>query len=117
MTVKTHRPGINEDFLMIRHLRLEGLDSRKTESITSVIDNIAGIDTVSIKEEKQILDLSYDASQVNIKQIEEIIKQNGCDIAQDWWSRLKEDWYRFTDENAQSNATHRPSCCNKPPRK
>lgn len=117
MTVKTHRPGINEDFLMIRHLRLERLDVGKAESITSAIDNIAGIDTVSIKEDKQILDLSYEASQVNIKHIEDIVRQNGCDIGQDRWSRLKEGWYRFTDENAHSNAAHRASCCNKLPRK
>ena len=111
-----YRPGVNEIFLLSRHLRLEGLNSGKSELIVSTIDNMPGINEVSIDEDRGILNLSYDASRVDIDQIEEIIKQTGNSISHDWWTQLKKSWYRFTDSNSQSNASQQPGCCSKPPK-
>ena len=101
---------------MCRHLRLERLESGKAELIESTIDKIVGIDSVSINEDQHKLDVSYDASQVNINQIESIINQYGNGIGSDWWTKFKKSWYQFTDSNTMSNARHKPGCCNKPPR-
>jgi hypothetical protein len=111
-----YRPGVNEIFLLSRHLRLEGLNAGKSELIVSAIDNMTGINEVSIDEDRGILNLSYDASQLSIDQIEKIIKQTGNSISHDWWTQLKKRWYRFTDSNTQSNASHQPGCCSKLPR-
>ncbi len=113
---KQHRTGINEANLVHRHLRLVGLDSGKAELIVSTIDKIAGIDRVSINEDRCVLDVSYDAAYVNISQIEDIIEQYQCNISHDWWTQFKEGWYKFVDSNVKSNAAYHPSCCNKPPK-
>jgi len=110
-----YRQGVNEIFVLSRHLRLEGLENGNAESVVSAVDHMAGVNGVSINQKQGVLDLSYDASQLSIEQIEKVIKGTGNDFGHDWWTRLKKSWYRFTDSNTRSNARHKPGCCSKPP--
>jgi hypothetical protein len=32
-----------------------------------------------------------------------------------WWTRFRESWYRFTDENVRDNARREPWSCHRPP--
>lgn len=117
MVQKAHRPGIKPNFLMKRRVGLTKIDDVKAAAIVSAIDSVTGIDKVSFNTDRLRLELIYDASQVDFDHFLNIVKQNGVEVGNDWWSRLKHGWYQFTDENAKANADHKPSCCNKPPRR
>ncbi len=116
MVRETERHDVDKAFVMQRKLCLEQLDSKKRMELIAIIDKIAGVEEVSITEER-ILNIRYDAARVHIKRIEAVIEQCGCRVRQDWWNRCKLIFYRFTDSNAKANAVYHPGCCNKPPRK
>ena len=112
---QAHKPGINENFLMVRHLRLEGLTEENRHTITEEISQLIGMDAVSITDSENLLNMAYDASTRQLDEIEEIVRKHGCDISHDWWTHFKEGWYRFTDQNAKDNARHDPWSCHKNP--
>jgi hypothetical protein len=111
MMAKYLRPGINEIFLLSRSLRFVASESWDTELIVTKIDDMPGINTVSLDNDQLMLHLSYDASQLSIDEIEEVIEKCGIRISRDWWTRIKKNWYQFTDSNSRSNASHRSGCC------
>lgn len=110
-----HRVGVHESCLVIRHLKLEGLDHDKAEAIGQEVDAIMGVDMVSLNEDEAILNVAYDASKLNIDTIEAIVHKHGADIGHGWATRFKEGWYRFTDQNIRDNFHHEPWSCHKPP--
>ena len=112
---QAHKLGVNENFLMVRHLRLEGLTEENRHTITEEISQLIGVDAVSITDSENLLNIAYDASTRQLDEIEEIVRRNGCDISHDWWTHFKEGWYRFTDQNAKDNARHDPWSCHKNP--
>ncbi len=112
---QAHKPGVDENYLMIRHLRLEGLTEENRLGITEEICQLIGVDAVSITESENILNVAYDASTRNIDEMEAIVEKHGCAIAHGWWTHFKEGWYRFTDQNVQDNAHHDPWSCHKKP--
>ncbi len=113
-----HKPGVHEAYLVKRHLKLGDLDTEKTEAIAQEIGQLLGVDTVTLNSETRRLDIAYDASQLSIEQVEEIVRKHGSDLDHSWWTHFKEGWYSFTDQNVRDNAKHEPWCCSKvPPRK
>jgi hypothetical protein len=67
--------------------------------------------------ERQRLDVRYNASQLNYQLIAETLEKTGFPVWDNWWSRLKDNWYRFSGDNARDNAkAPPPACCNKPPK-
>lgn len=110
-----HRPGVREANLVIRHLKLTGLNDSNKAQLTAKIDETFGVDMVSI--EADILNVAYDATHCDIDGIEAIIKQHDADISHDWWTNIKHGYYQFVDENVKDNAKHDPLCCNRPPTK
>ncbi|MGK5093190.1 cation transporter [Deltaproteobacteria bacterium TL4] len=113
---KQHRPGLQKGYLVTRTLKLEGLTSQNKEVVFQQLDQLGGIDEVSIVEEKKLLRVAYDGSKLGIDDIEKILIAHGCGFAVDWWNRLKLGGYRFTDQNIRDNAAHVPQCCSEPPK-
>jgi hypothetical protein len=62
------------------------------------------------------LRISYDASCVGIRDVEELLDEDGIGRASGLWWHLKSLWYRFLDENTRSNALSKGgACCSRPP--
>lgn len=110
-----HRAGVSEAYLVKRHLRIETLEPGSAESLCDEINRIIGIDSVAIDPQTRQLDIAYDASVLNIDDIEAVFTRNGVAFAHGWWNRTKLEHYRFVDQNVRDNAKADPHCCSKPP--
>lgn len=106
-----HRVGVKEANLVVRHLKLEGLSETNRAPLLQAIDNTFGIDSVSYDEATQTLHLAYDATHCTLDGIEALIRQHQADIAHEWWTRFKEGYYQFVDENVRDNAKRQPWNC------
>ncbi|MCZ0867244.1 cation transporter [Dasania sp. GY-19] len=112
---KTHKVGVNENWLMSRHLRLEGSVEKNHQLIVQEVDQLLGVDAVSINATESLLNVAYDATKRQLDEIEEIVRKHECDIAHDWWTHFKEGYYKFVDQNVKDNASHEPWSCHKRP--
>ncbi len=113
-----HRVGVSEANLVVRHLKLVGITDDNIDAIIAGIDGTFGIDAVSFEEAKSTLHIGYDATHCNLDGIEKIIRDNGADVSDDFWTKMKEGYYQFVDENIRENAKHKPwSCHHVPPGK
>lgn len=113
-----HKFGVNEGSLMIRNLRLEGSVQNNHQLIVQEIDQLLGVDAVSINASESLLYVAYvayDATTRQLDEIEEIIREYECDIAHDWWTHFKESYYKCVDQNVKDNASHEPWSCHKRP--
>jgi hypothetical protein len=110
-----HRVGVREANLVVRHLKLEGVSDENKQALLDDIDHTFGIDSVSYDDKSATLNVAYDAVNCCIDGIEEKIKAHGADISHDWWTRFKESYYQFTDQNIKDNAQHEPWSCHKSP--
>ncbi|QUM75686.1 cation transporter [Moritella sp. 24] len=108
-----HRPDVNEANLVTRNLRLSNVVNRN--ELINEIDQLTGIDDVSYKDEENKIYLAYDASNLCLDDIEDIIRKHGTDIHDDWWTHTKQSFYKFVDQNVKDNAEHTAICCHKPP--
>jgi len=118
MSNTDHKPGVHEVYLVRRKLKLDSLDAEQATAIAQEIEPLLGVDSVALDPVTRRLDIAYDASVLQLEQIEVIVRRYGSDLDQSWWNRFKEGWYRFTDQNVLDNARHEPWCCSKvPPRK
>ncbi|MCH4562576.1 MULTISPECIES: cation transporter [Halomonas] len=106
-----HRLGVSEVTCVSRHLKLEPCDHEQLQAAIGEIDGLYGIDRVTFDDKKHTLDLAYDASRLCLDCIEEILTEHGVKICHDWWTRFKEEHYRFVDQNIQDNARHEPWSC------
>ncbi|MFT5721327.1 MAG: hypothetical protein ACI9W6_001640 [Motiliproteus sp.] len=62
------------------------------------------------------LAVTYDASQLQIDQVLELLEHGGISLRRGYWQRHRLSWYRFVDRNTADNAQASSHCCNKPPR-
>lgn len=115
MSKKEHRLGVSEVNLVVRHLKLEDAIPENIKATIDEIDQLYGLDGVSFDEKSQVINLAYDASRVGIQGVEEIFEKHGVGISHDWWTNLKEGYYRFVDDNVKDNVKHKPWSCHKPP--
>ncbi|QTP54322.1 cation transporter [Billgrantia sulfidoxydans] len=115
MSNKEHRLGVSEINLVTRHLKLEPNDEVSIRAAVADIDQLYGLDGVSFDEKKWRLDLAYDASRVCLDCVEDILKKHAVEISHDWWTRFKEEHYRFVDQNVKDNANHEPWSCHQSP--
>ncbi len=115
MSQQEHRLGVSEVNLVTRHLKLDPVENSLLELAISDIDQLYGVDGVSFDEESHVLNIAYDASRVNIDDVENILTQHQVIISHGWWTRFKEGYYRFVDENVKDNSTHEPWSCHKVP--
>ncbi len=114
-----HRVGVTEANLVVRHLKLVGISKGDLETIITEIDGTFGIDAVSFEEAQNTLHIGYDATHCNLDGIETIIRKHGADISDDFWTKMKEGYYKFVDENVRENvrenAKHKPWSCHRVP--
>ena len=113
MTKTEHRLGVSEVYLVVRHLKLEQPDNEKLEQAVQEIDQLFGLDSVSIDAKSQVINLAYDATRISIDSVEEILDRYGLEIGHGWWTHFKERYYRVTDENIKDNANSEPWSCHK----
>lgn len=121
-----HKPGIHEGFLLTRHIDLVDTGNATAEALVKTLSHEDSVDTVSLSDtvslkrgakhpERQRINIRYDASLTDIDSIVRLIRAGGGQLASNWLMRKRENWYRFTDQNAHDNARHQPGCCNKIP--
>ncbi len=113
MSQKEHRLGVAEVNLVVRHLKLEAASPEKISAIIAEIDTLYGLDSISYDAPSQVLNLAYDATRLNIDGLEKLIHQHDVQISHDWWTRFKEGYYRFVDQNVKENKQHEPWSCHK----
>lgn len=110
-----HRPGVREEFLVKRQLKLQTLDEARADVIAEEVDGLTGVDSTELNASTGRLDIAYDATHLDLEQVYEILRKHDSGLERGWWNRFKDKWYRFTDQNIRDNARHIPNCCSKPP--
>lgn len=119
MTATTHKPGIHDNYLVTRRLKLTGLDPAGVDALIVQLNALPTVDEASIgmKGMRPVLKIVYDASVRTepLTEIEQTLARCGVQLANDWWTRLKYRNYRVTDQNIYANARYEPSCCSKAP--
>ena len=110
-----HRVGVSEANLVIRNLRLSNVNDGNREALMEEIDQLFGIDEAVFNTEEKSIYLAYDALNLNLDGIEDVIRKHGADIHDDWWTHTKEEYYKFVDQNVKDNAQHTPWSCHKTP--
>ncbi|WKE66495.1 cation transporter [Gallaecimonas kandeliae] len=106
-----HRPGVRELNLVVRHLKLDAPDAQKVAQAMAEIDPLLGMDGVSFDDRAQVLSLAYDATRLDLDKLEALLKEHGLTVSHDWWTHLKESYYRFVDQNIKDNDQHDPWSC------
>ena len=114
MSNEEHKSSVDTNFLVKRHLKLEGEGDIPWEQIEQEIDQLMGIDEVHLIKDKHTITVAYDASFKSLKDIEEILDKHFIHTAKDWWSQTKKSWYGFTDSNVHENSVHEPWSCHSP---
>lgn len=115
MSKQQHRLGVSEVNLVVRHLKITKYDDNSIRSAMKEINELDGLDDISFDQKSGVLNLAYDAAQRNIEEIEDLLKRYKIELGRDWWTRFKEGYYKFVDQNVKDNAKHRPTCCNRTP--
>lgn len=110
-----HRVGVREQNLVVRNLKLGNVTTQNCDALVDEIDRLFGIDGVSYNIKTGEIHLAYDAVNINLDGIEQVIRKHGADIHDDWWSHTKESYYKFVDQNVKENAEHKPWSCHQTP--
>lgn len=111
-----HRPGVKEINLVNRHLKLQGVTEENKEAIITKIDTLIGIESVSFDELTATLNMAYDATHCDLKGIETLLQAHGADTSDGLFTKIKEGYYKFVDQNIKDNDEHEPHCCNAMPK-
>lgn len=82
-----HRVGVREQNLVVRNLRLSNVTKINCDALIEEIDRVFGIDEVSYNIKDGEIHLAYDAVNINLDGIEELIKKHGADVHDDWWTK------------------------------
>ncbi len=115
MTDLDHRVGVRENNLVVRNLKLSNVSNENIDALIEEIDQMFGLDEVSFNRKKQTIHLAYDAVNLNLDGIEDVIRKHGADMNNDWWTHTKESYYKFCDQNVKDNFDHEPWSCHKSP--
>lgn len=103
---KEHRLGVSEVSLVVRRLKLEDPDQSPIGTAMDEINQNYGVDCVFFDDRSAVLNITYDASRVCIDCLEEVLKKHGVIVSH--WTRFKEGYYRFVDQNVKENAKRQP---------
>jgi len=111
MNQSVHRLGVSEARLVKRALKLKPCDQGDLDAAIREIDEIFGLDDVSLDECGWKLNVAYDASRTCIDCVEEALVNNGVQLKDNWWTRFKREHYKFVDQNVKDNANQEPWSC------
>ena len=115
MSTNDHRAGVREINLVKRTLKLNTESVKKVREAINEIDRLVGLDSVAYDSDQNLLSVAYDASKVDLNVIEEKLGKFGIEINNGWWTHLKEEYYKFIDQNIKDNAEHTPWSCHRSP--
>ena len=115
MSDLNHRVGVKEQNLVVRNLKLSNVTEESCDELVKEIDQLFGIDEVSYNIKEGEIHLAYDAANVSLDGIEEVIRKYGADVHDDWWTHTKESYYKFVDQNIKDNSVHKPWNCHQAP--
>ncbi|WP_341938017.1 cation transporter [Marinimicrobium sp. C2-29] len=116
MKHKEHRLGVSEVNLVKRQLGLrKPIISENLNAAIAEIDKLYGLDNVVFHEGSCKINFSYDASRLCLQCVEDILVKYDIPIKRDWWTRFKEGYYLFVDQNVKDNAQHEPWSCHRVP--
>ena len=110
-----NRVGVRENNLVVRNLRLSKVTDKNIDELIEEIDQMFGLNEVSFNRKEETIHLAYDAVNLDLEGIEDIIRKHGADINDDWWTHTKESYYKYCDQNIKDNAEHEPWSCHKTP--
>jgi copper chaperone CopZ len=97
--------------LLIPTIQEEGCARIIRESLSS----LGGIQKLIVDIGHKKIHISYDAAQLGFAEIEKTLIHSGFPSSVSWWSKFKSSWYRYLDENAQTNAKSKAgACCSNP---
>jgi copper chaperone CopZ len=86
-------------------------------AVERAVSELPGMIKVIANVERQRVGVRYNASLLSYQRILETLEETGFPPRNNWWSRLKGNWYNFSEENIRDNAkAPPPACCNKPPK-
>ncbi len=106
---------IADGFVLKRQLLLDVGTGDLTHTLAS-ISELPGMVSAVVTTSNRLV-VKYDASQIQIDRILELLARSGISIRRGYWQRHCLRWYRFVDHNTATNAQSTPShCCNKPPK-
>ena len=80
MTDLDHRVGVRENNLVVRNLKLSNVTSENIDALIKEIDQMFGLDEVSFNRKEEEIHLAYDAVNLDLDGIEEVIRKHGVDI-------------------------------------
>jgi hypothetical protein len=95
-----------------RNIKLSRIGN--SEGLSEALSDIGGV--VSVVLAGNTLVISYDAVEIQWKEIEQLIKSNQFEIKGGLFSKWRRSWFQYSDVNARDNFNHKPHCCNKPPK-
>lgn len=115
-TEKTEPGILNAAFVAHRSLKMQRMqDHDSTQIIQACLAELEGVLTTEVNVSRMRLTVTYDAAQTDFGSIEKTLRDAGYPPENGWWSKLKSGWYRYLDENAQTNAKSKGgACCGKP---
>lgn len=115
MSNNDHRAGVRGINLVNRTLKLNAESVKEVRKAIKEIDLLVGLDSVAYDSEHNLLSVAYDASKVDLNVIEEKLRKFGVEINSGWWTHLKEEYYKFIDQNIKDNSEHTPWSCHRSP--
>ena len=111
MAKKEHKSSVDEQYLVERHLKLEGEGDIPWDQIEKEIDQLMGIDEIHLIKEKHLIKVTYDSSYKGLEDIEEILEKHFIHTAENWWNKTKKSWYIYTDENLKDHISQQAWSC------
>lgn len=112
-----HSKAITPGFLTKYSLPLVGLDEEQVEIIERDINELTGVDRVSVHTQGSTLIVRYDASLISIDDVILTLNDYGLLLDDNWWGRIKLRWQRQIDSNIADSAKHEAHCCNQVPKR
>ncbi len=85
--------------------------------VEAKIGSLPGVRAVVADVKKHRVMVCYDVARTDYLTVIDALERAGFPPVDNWLSRRKRDWYKFTENNAKENAkAPPPACCNKPPK-
>lgn len=75
------------------------------------IDGVDGIEQLT----PECLRITYDINQTSWAKLRERLQTKGAYSNTGLFSRWRDGWREFVEQNTRDNLSHKPACCSKPP--
>jgi hypothetical protein len=108
------KPELKRTWDVIRTIRIPALVSTADcVEVERALHSESGVRGVATDASKCQVIVIYDANQTAYRTIIEALHRSGFPPPENYWNRIKQNWYEFVDTNAKAN-TPPSGCCNRP---